>query len=658
MPREVDFDPFAEQAPKRQGKPVDFDPFASAAPQPSGPKAELFGKNYQADPEYSRQLGLTARMGINALTGIPQIVGDAANAATNYGIRGINALTGAKIPELTTVTEAVNAQMNRLGIPEPKTPAEKLAQIAGGALGGAGLAKGLAGAVPQGSQAAAILAELGRGPALQAAGAAAGGAGVMAAEKAGVENPLALAAIGMTAGVIPGVGATAVGRTAGAAAQLARPFTQAGREIVVGKTLNRLATNPTAAASNLENAAEIVPGSRPTVTQVSRDPGLIRAESALPDDRGVIAARKSEQNTARMRELDRIAGDDSTLLAATDKRGRTFSERAEPAFANAQPVQMGNAWINNPVLRKIQEIRETPAGARQTVRDALDEAQSLITQEGVDTSDVRVLYEIRKDLALLRDGELSGPGKSGAERSNLKNAKREFNEVIKAVDSVIELGAPGYREYMQLFAKRSIPVDQLKALQSLREKAVLAAPDPVTGQPILSQAKFTNLLRNNIAANPDYNGVGPGVATMRATVPGTQERVLAKLSSQQINTLDRIAADLDRSVADQASTMKAPGSDTFKNLSVASVIGRILGDQAGALAAENSAVKTAVRPLSYLYRVPDEQIQMLLLDAWTDPRLAARFMRQATQHEIDSVAAELRDRLSKQLTAEALYNQE
>lgn len=641
MPRAVDHDPFASEKPKA-GVPVDFNPFEERS----------FGQ------ELKRQLGLTARAGINAAMGVPQIIGNAANAGVNLGIEGINALTGSKIPELGTVTQGMDALMSRAGIPEPQTPVERLTQVAAGALGGAGVARAASGAVPQASQLAQILTELGRSPALQTAGAAAGAAGVMGAENLGVKNPLGLAAIGMISGALPGGAGTIAGRAAGGAAQLAKPFTPAGREVIVGKTLNRLATNPTGAANTLATAEELVPGSRPTVSQASRDPGLIRAESALPDDRGVLAARKSEQNSARMSELNRIAGDEATLLRATDKRDRTFGDLAEPAFQNAKPVQMGNAWINNPVLRRIQEIRETPAGSRQTVREALDEAQALLTQQGVDTSDVRVLYEIRKDLALLRDGQLSGPGKSGSERSNLKNAKREFNEVIKSVDDVIEQGAPGYRDYMQMYAKRSIPMDQLKALQSLRDKAVLAAPDPVTGEPILSQAKFTNLLRNNIAANPDYRGVGPGVATMRANVPATQEKVLAKLSPQQIRTLDNVAADLDRSVAASASTMKSLGSDTFKNLSVGSVIGRILGDQAGALAADTSAVKTMIRPLSYLYRVPDEQIQMLLLDAWTDPRLASQFMRKATQHEIDSVAAQLKDRLAKQIAAEAMYNQE
>lgn len=625
---------------------------------------DMGGQSYQVPtrgdvaPQIKRQLGLTARAGIEGVAAIPSIVGDAANYAVNLPLRAINAAAGTDIPLLLTVSGEIRNVLSEMGLPEPESVTERLVNVVGSALSGMGGARAIQSGVSGIKNVEPVVRELGANPALQVAGAAGGAMSSEAAREAGITNPAALMAIGAVGSVLPGGGASIAQRAAGGAVQAAKPFTGGGREVIVGRTLNRLATDPEAATANAADARPLVPGSQPTLTQVSRDPGLIRAESALPDDTGVLAMRRSEQNQARMEELDRIARQPDTLDYATAKRDRAYDEIAAPAFRSATPVNIGNTWINNPILRTIQGIRETPAGARKTVQDAMDVAQDYITREGVDTSNVQNLYEIRKDLDLLRKGKLSGTGKSGVELSNLKVAKTQLDQVIGSIDDVIETGAPGYRDYMRLYAKRSVPLDQLKALQGLRERAVLSAPDPVTGQPILSQNKFTNLLRNNIAENRDYVGVGAGAANMRMTVPGTQEKVLARLSSQQVRTLDRIAADLDRSVAAQAGTMKTPGSDTFKNLSVASVIGRVLGDQSEELLTDSTTVKTLVRPLSFLYRVPDREIEMLLLDAWLDPQMASRFMKQATQYEVESIANELKRRASAQAAAQSVYGNE
>lgn len=589
--------------------------------------------------EAGRQAGLTARTAVKGITAIPAMVGDAANAAVNYGVRGINALTGSKIPELGLVSDAVDRGLNRF-LPQPAAPVERLSEIAGSALFGAGASQIGANAIKSIPGAARVLGELGSAPVAQSVGAGTGAFAVDQAQDMGIKNPIALGAIGM-------VGSVAGGGTMGAVGGLraaAQPFRRAGQDVIVGRALNRLATNPENAATNLSQARQIVPGSAPMVSQVSRDSGLAGAESALRgmDERNLIGNRLSQQNTARQAELNRIARDEATVTQATAKRDRTVDDVLDPAFANKKPIPIGREWINNPVRRKIQELRETPAGARKTVRDALDEAEAQLTQEGVDLSDAETLYEIRKDLALARDGKLVGKGKSGAELANLKTARSQLNDVIAALDETIEQGAPGFRDYLKLYSKRSIPLDQLEAIQKIRDRAILAAPDPVTGEAVLSQAKFTTLLRNNLDNGMKLRGRGPDGA---------------KLSQNQLATLDRVAADLDRGAAPSAATVRSPGSDTFKNMSVAAVIGRVLGDTAADLADNSTAVKTITKPLSFLYRVPDQQIQQLMLEAWLDPQLAAKLMRRATEADVKSVAAELGERLGRQAAANAVYGQ-
>jgi len=656
MPRAVDFDPFADEAPTR-GKPVDFDPFEDEKP-------------YDIGKDLKRQLGLTVRAGVTGLAGIPNLIGDAANSAINLGTAGINRVAGTKIPALDMPSDVTQLAMTAAGVPEPQGILEKLVGVGGSALTGAGGARALSqvSQIPQAVRGA--FGTLADAPKLQAVGATSGALGVEGAREAGVENPLALMAVGSIAGMAPGSSATTLQRLGSGARQAAAPFTTRGKERLVGEALNRVATTPDATANRLLGAREIVPGSRPMVSDVAQDPGLIGAESALRggfDPQNLIGARRSEQNTARMAEMNRLARDEGTLAKATEKRDATFAAMAEPAFENAKPLKIGREWINNPVLRKIQELRETPDGARSTVKEALDEAQDYLTQEGADLTNARVLYAIRKDIDLLRTGKLSGAGKSGRERANMQTARSQLDEVVKSIDDTIESGAPGYRDYMQMYAKRSVPLEGLRALQDLRSRAVVAAPDAVTGEDTLSQAKFKNLLRNNLTANPryqqaPYNGMGPGAATLRGSVgdaeTGRKVPVLAKLSPNQVRTLDRIAADLDRGAAVNSASVKVTGSDTFKNLSVAGVIGRVLGDKTGELVMDSSAGKSIARPFSFLYRVPDRDVQLLMLEAWQDPQLAGRLMKQATREEIESIAKELGRRAAQQSAASAIYGAE
>lgn len=612
--------------------------------------------------QIARQAGLTARDVVTGLTGLPTLVGDAANAAVNLPIIGYNKLTGSDVPRLRYPSEVVQSGMTGIGLPQHNTPLERIRGAAIGAMTGAGVARAAQALASLPGTAGTVLREFANAPGLQVAGALGGATAIEGAREMGA-GPAMMAGAGIVGGAVPGGAATIGARTASGALQAVKPFTTRGKEQLVGEALNRLSTTPAATIERLENARELVPGSRPMVPDVARDPGLIGADSAIRgmDENALIAQRKSEQNAARIAELNRLARDGEILREAVRKRDLTFDQIARPAFDNATPIQIGRRWVDNPVIRRIQSIRETPAGARQTVREAMDELQAMITQDGVDITNAQSLYELRKDMALLRDGKLKGAGKSSAELSNLRAAKREISDVISAVDDVLDAAAPGYRSYMQMYAKRSIPVDQLKALQDLRERAVVAAPDPLSQDDVLSQANFRRLLQNNVVENPNYSGRGPGAATMAGSYRrpnGTKEKVLARMSPAQLRALDRIAADLDRGMAASAGTMRTAGSDTFKNMSVAAVIGRVLGDKTGEAVMQSSAGKSIAAPISFLYRVPERDVQLLMLEAWRDPQLAARLMRQATRAEVENVGRQLAERAARQAAAAAVYGTE
>lgn len=619
-------------------------------------------------PEYGPLRVLAKGLPAAAL-GLPALTLDASDSLMNLGKIGYNALnrvTGSHLPGATpapafryssNLSQAGNMLADVIAPPPTSKMGQGLEEIGSAgvsALGGSGMAgaleRVLAGSPQLGARLPMILKELANAPKAQAIGAGMAVGATEAARDMDVKNPIGLGLIGMTAGALPGAAGTIGSRTAGGMVQLAKPFTQGGREVIVGKVLNRLATTPEATMGRLASAEPILPNSLPTVSQVARDPGLAGAESVVRamdnarENGGALGARASQQNRARQEELYSVAGDETTMAAAKANRQAAYDELAAPAFAKKTPIKIDREWINNPVLRTIQKVRETPDGARQTVRNAMDEAQAQLTQPGVDLTDAETLYAIRKDLQMARDGKLTGKGVSGTELANLKTAKSQLNAVIDSLDDVIETGAPGFKNYLDVFHKRSIPLDQIKAAQALRsrtENAILDQMDPQGNIPVLNN-KFGKIFRDNLDQGLNLRGKGPKAGN---------------LSPNQLETIQRVADDIDRGAASQSATVRVPGSDTFKNLSVGSVIGRILGDQTGELVSDSSAVKSMVRPISFIYRMPDQAIQQLMIETWLDPKMAARLMRKATQHEIDSIGNELKQRAAAQLSAQALYSQ-
>lgn len=147
-----------------------------------------------------RQAALGGRAVLKGLSYIPAAIGDAANAVTNQGIRGLNAVAGTDISPIPSFTQGVDAALSGT---KPETaperiaaqPVELLASIpAGGAIGKA--------ASKYAPQAFAGLEKLAEGYGPQAAMAFLGGLGYGGSKEV-TDNPVAQAA----ALLVPGGGA-------------------------------------------------------------------------------------------------------------------------------------------------------------------------------------------------------------------------------------------------------------------------------------------------------------------------------------------------------------------------------------------------------------------------------------------------------------------
>jgi hypothetical protein len=553
-----------------------------------------------------RQIGMATRpMAQAALTGgglMPMVV----DPMVNF----FNLAAGTNIP---TQSQAVEKTLTGMGFPEARTPQERVIQdVASAGYGTSGLARAAGEVAPRLPGMARDLAQFfAQSPKAQTAAAlTASTAGGMLRE--GGAPPALQVGGAMLAGMVApgGPKLSPTQRILEAPGAMVKPFTQAGREVIV---LNRLATNPEQAALNLQQAQPLVPGVRVTTAAGARDPGLAAAETAIRalDQSGAFGNVLSSNQQALLESFRRLggrAGDATTpgsIPYAEAKRTAITKPMREEAFAGVtvepETFQRG---INLVVNKAIDNVMSSPAGVRQDVESAMKFAADRVQR----AKTPQELYEVRKDLAA------AAQGKYNQELPSLRLAKGQLNEVIRSVDDVIEAAAPGFKDYMQQFQKSSSAIDQMKIMQGIESKVTTGQPNLMTGEPVLA----AGALRRQLATKAEEIG--------------------AQLSPAAQTRLDNIINEINRGQAATAPGVKAPGSNTFQNMSMGNLIGRVFSESM----ADNTTLRTMTRPLDFLYKLPDQQIQQLLVEAMLDPKLAATMMGKANIMKVEPLAQSLR----------------
>lgn len=562
--------------------------------------------------ELLRQLGLTARSGIEGVTALPSMVANVPYALADVAI-GAAQKMGANVPTLQqrgiSATRSGQIIADILGLPKAETEMERgvqsIAQAMGGAAGSARMAEAAARRLtgPISQQVAQTLAT---SPLAQTLAGGTAASATEAVKEMGGGAGAQLAAGLLGGAMIPGGGtaAQAVGR---AAPEVVRPFTQAGREVITGNVLRQLATDAERAAEAAATYTPRVPGYTPTTAQATRDIGLISAEGPIRSmDTGQFGIQTAQANRARMAILDRLAKDKDALERAIAKRDEVTAPLREDAFAKANVTpEAFQSGVTLTVNKTIDDILASDVGARSTVENTMRWAQQQV-QRG--TTPQR-LYEVRKDLRDASQGRLD---KEGAAYSL---AKGQLEQVIRSIDDALEAAAPGYKDYLQKYAASSRGIERLEAAQQFKSKVLTTTPDPSSmGDYLISQPSFVRAIRD---AEKD-----------------------TKLSKTQLAVLRRLGEDLDSGVLGRA--VKVPGSDTFKNLSTANIIGGIVGKQM--FGEISPGLQKAAAPLNWLYNGTDDAIRQLLVEAMLDPKLASSLMKKASVSTVEPLSDELKKR--------------
>jgi hypothetical protein len=128
--------------------------------------------------------------------------------------------------------------------------------------------------------------------------------------------------------------------------------------------------------------------------------------------------------------------------------------------------------------------------------------------------------------------------------------------------------------------------------------------------------------------------------SLRRQLANKADELDLKLSIPAQTRLDNIIDEINRGMAATAPGVRAPGSDTFKNMSMGNLIGRVFSESM----ATNTTLRTMTRPLDFLYKLPDEQIQQLLVESMLDPKMAAMMMSKANMMKVEPLAKSLRQK--------------
>lgn len=591
----------------------------------SGGQAQPVAAPAQAPDTLGRQVGLSTRpIAQAALTGgglMPMVV----DPMVNF----FNLAAGTNIP---TQTQAVQKTLTNLGFPEPRTGQERIIQdVTSAGYGTAGISK-LAGAIAP--KVPGLISDVAKffaqSPKAQTAAAlTASTAGGMLRE--GGAPPALQAGGAILAGMVAPGGAKlpVTQRVLEAPGAVIRPFTQTGREVIVGNVLNRLATDPERAALNLQQAQPLVPGVRVTTAAGARDPGLAAAETAIRalDQSGAFPNVLSANQQALLESFRKLGGrggdvtQPGSIPYAEAKRTSITAPMRESAFANKQPVSV------EPITSAISGIMANPATQRKSVDEAMGYVNSLLARRvdpDTGTIDPMALYSVRKDITDAMAGKLAG------EQANLRLAKGQLADLLPVIDNAIESGAPGFKSYMEKYGKSSSAIDQMRLLQGIEAKVTTGQPNLMTGEPVLA----ASALRRQLAS--------------KAEEIGTQ------LSPAAQTRLDNIINEINRGQAATAPGVKAPGSNTFQNMSMGNLIGRVFSESM----ADNTTLRTMTRPLDFLYKLPDQQIQQLLVEAMLDPKLAATMMSKANIMKVEPLAQSLRKKAEQMGFGAAIGAQE
>ena len=281
---------------------------------------------------------------------------------------------------------------------------------------------------------------------------------------------------------------------------------------------NELGPDAAAVASKLANAPEYVPGSMPTSAQAGANPRLVQLEKALANQsdkfKGRLLARENSNNAARLQAVAQVAQTPEALQAAIDARNAATAPMRDFTVTNGNPVPVA------PVSGAISSVVNGPFGVSDTIGPAAramgnklssftknTAPDTLMNVPGSSTASPSMLDALRQQTNSYLDKNAPGGFAGTQEQAAVMPIKSAIIDAIDAANPRRAPGgggwgqgleqagptAPGYRDYLDEFAKRSMPANTMEVGQALKE-ALSAKPMDSNGNPLATLTNYNAAL--------------------------------------------------------------------------------------------------------------------------------------------------------------------
>lgn len=440
-------------------------------------------------------------------------------------------------------------------------------------------------------------------PYAQAAGVGAVG-GLMTPEETGKKDLALLGEELKNAGIgsVLGAATPAVGKvlsTAGGAAKAAlEPFSQSGRNMILGRALRQFSGNDAEKAiQNLRNAKELVPGSQPTVGEAAGVPSLAALQRAAigssPQATNALANRQALQNEARTTALQNIAPE-SRVSKYVNLREEVSNDLYDKALNTKLALAPEDAEV-------VQSLIKTPA-----ISKAMNQAKENAANRGVDIADpagsMRGLHETKMALddqiaSVKAKLDRDGGGATSAELRSLIAAK---DRLLGFLDDV----NPAYKEASKVYARLSKPIDQLENIANIANKSV--SPE--------SQKIWAGRFASELKKVKDQD----------------------ILSKAQIARLDAISEDLKRATYAMKEG-QGVGSNTVEKLAYNNMLQEVnLPSLLRRRGMAETAGNIGARVKDIAYGAANKQLTNEMAEALLDPRKAAAMMKLAGRKPLEA----------------------
>jgi hypothetical protein len=361
---------------------------------------------------------------------------------------------------------------------------------------------------------------------------------------------------GETAGniALSGIGSAAITGAVKAGPALYKamvsPFTRGGQERIALDTISRFAKDKDALSKATVN--ELVPGSKPTLAEITGDPGIAQLQRAAQAASPETASLMAQSRTARVQARK------DALLSMGDATDKEFFEIARETAAQRLYGDAFKTPIDPAKAKQLApDVKELLA--RPSIQKARDEALRLAKESGtiLKASDMKGgSLEGLHYMKMAVDDMISV-----AKRAGNDNEVRVLMGTKDKLIGVMQQISPKYATAMAEYQAASKPINQIQVTNYLYDKLVPALSD--LGAERLSPQAFAKALKD-----------GDEMAKKATGFSGA--KLADILTTEQMNLLTNLGLDLGREAAAVARAA-VPGSPTAQYLSGRNAIREILG---------------------------------------------------------------------------------